>query len=45
MTSSMSEEEKCRRLFDRDLERVLTYGKFSFRTSGDAFEASPEKRQ
>lgn len=45
MTSSMSEEEKCRRLFDRDLERVLTYGKFSFRTSGDALEASPEKRQ
>lgn len=41
MTSDLSEEEKCQRLFDRSEERVLEYGKFSFVSPRDG---SPEKR-
>jgi len=45
MTSDITEEEKCKRLFDRDLQRVLSYGVFSFIKTGEALEATSEKRR
>ena len=45
MTSDMSDEEKSRRLFDRPLEHVLEYGKFSYREPNNcSFQKREEAR-